>query len=102
MVSKIELGKVLKRELKSRGISLQKLSKEVGIPATTLHGWCEGLAPSGKNLVQLKVLADYLNLTLESILFNTNDNFENKILFSSSFVDEGREYRVTVEKNEKE
>lgn len=54
----------LNKLMKAKGISAYKLSKETGIPQTTISSWNENKLPNGNNLVKLvqffEVSADYL------------------------------------------
>ena len=59
----------------------------------------QGRIPSGKNIHHLKVLGDYLGISITTLLFNVKDTgVEGAILFSSTFVDEDRKYRLIIEK----
>lgn len=95
----IKLKQVLKRELKARNQSITSLAKSCGIPTSVLHGWVGGTTPSAKNLHMLKKLAEYLEMPISVLLFNASDDAERgTILFTSEFVDEGKRYKLTVEK----
>lgn len=97
----IKLSKVLKRELKARGLSINSLASSTGIAVSTLHSWSEGSLPSGKNLHLVNVLADYFQMSLSALLFNKESKgAESTILFTSMFVDEKRRYRLVIEKLE--
>lgn len=93
------MKEVLNRELKSRNESLQKLAKATNVPRATLHGWSQGMLPSAKNIHHLKSLADYFDISISMLLFNVNDEkSRDSILFSSTFVDQDKRYRLTIEK----
>ena len=95
MKKEIKLSQVLKRELKGKVLS--RVAKEVGISVSILHDWySSSRKPSAKNLWQLKMLADYLGLSLEQILFD--EKREHQIISSTTFTDGGIQYRVNVEK----
>ena len=97
----LELHSVIKREMKSRGLTLNALSKATGVPLSSLHGWVAKRPPSGKNLSQVKQVADFFGLTLTALLFNVQeDGRASKILFQSEFVDSDKRYRMIIEKVE--
>lgn len=74
-------------------MTLTKVAKALGISSSLLHDWHSGSRlPSGKNLGQLLKLADYLNLSLDALLF---DRTETEI-FSTNFHYDGRLFRVYV------
>jgi transcriptional regulator with XRE-family HTH domain len=98
----IKLHQVIKRELKSRNISLNELARICKIPVSTLHGWGQGTPPSARNLHLLKNLSDYLSLSIAELLFNAKENVkESEILVSTTFTDSDRRYRLVIEKLEK-
>lgn len=95
----IHLSSVIKRELKVKGDSLNNVSKKTKIPLSTLHGWANGTLPNAKNLHLIKRLSDYLGLTVAALLFNVkHEGSEAEVLFSSTFVDDQKRYRLTIEK----
>lgn len=98
---KINLQQVLKREMKNRGISINKLSKSCRIPVSVLHGWIQGALPSAKNLHHIQSLSEYLGLSFEMLLFNREPSRKNAIiLFSSEFIDGKSKYKILIEKME--
>lgn len=95
----IKIKDVLNRELKSRNQSIHSLAEATGIPSSTLHSWFNGQLPSGKNLHYLKVLADHFSIGLIELLYNVKDSDGGTaILFSSTFVDQDRRYRLIIER----
>ena len=99
MQGKIFIAAVLKREMKSRQISLTNLGLETGIPKSTLHGWVNGTIPSARHLHLVLKLSEFLSIPIGELLFNTRDEKEeNKIIFSSEFSDGRAHYRFIVEK----
>lgn len=97
----LEIHNVIRREMKSRGLTLNALSKATGVPLSSLHGWVEKRPPSGKNLHYVKKLADFFGLTLAALLFNVQESDgTSKVLFRSEFVDSDRRYRMIIEKIE--
>lgn len=98
MMAKIVIEKILKREVKSRKIAMNQLAQECGIPASVLHGWANGTLPSAKNLHHIQTLSTYLRISVEELLFGSKGIIQNKVLFSSTFVDGDSEYRIVLEK----
>lgn len=95
MGKEIRLGQVLQRELKGKVLS--RVAREVGISVSLLHDWySSSRKPSAKNLWQLKVLAKYLGLSLDEILFDEQKG--KQIISSTTFSDRGVQYRVNIEK----
>lgn len=96
----IKLQAVLSREIKKRNESVNSISKTTGIPQSTLHNWVSGgVLPTAKNLHHLKTLSDFLRLPLVTLLFDVKDeNFDSNVLFTSTFVDEDRRYRLVIER----
>lgn len=72
----IKIGPVLKRVLRARGLKLKEVSRETGIPYSTLHTWYENRQP--KDILKAQVLADFLKLTLHELLFDQLDFREQK------------------------
>lgn len=98
----IQLAKVLKRELKNKGESITGIARSCNIPPSVLHGWTNGVAPSAKNLHHIKALSDYLQVPISVLLFNVSEEkSEDSVLFSSTFVDGNKKYRLTVERLKK-
>ena len=95
----LKLSEILKSELKQRNMTAHQLSKELSIPPSVLNGWLKNVMPSAKNLQQIKKLADFFDLPLSVLLFNTNNEDNNsEVLFSSVFKDKDAKYRLTIEK----
>lgn len=94
----IKLSEVLRREIESRNESIAVLSKNTGIPRTTLHDWVHGRLPSSRNLKYVQILSEYFNVSLETLLFGENTQFDRRnVLFNSFFQDGESKYRITVE-----
>ena len=72
----IKIGQVLKRLLKERHKTLKKVSKDTGIPYSTLHTWQENRQP--KDILKAQRLADYFSITLNQLLFDQKDPHEEK------------------------
>lgn len=99
---KIELQHVLKRELKSRNLTVNGLARSCGLPQSVLHSWLEGVLPSAKNLHHISTLAKYFEIPVSVLLFNQKEDFpETTILFNSEFVDGDNKYKLSIEKVKK-
>ncbi len=95
MKKEIKLAQVLQRELK--GKILSNVAREVGMSVSVLHDWYNSSRkPASKNLWQLKMLAEYLGLTLDEILFD--DSGRKQTISTTVFTDRGVQYRVNIEK----
>jgi transcriptional regulator with XRE-family HTH domain len=95
MKKSICLSQVLQRELKGKVLS--RVARELGMSVSLLHDWYSSARkPSAKNLWQLKLLAEYLGLTLDEILFGETGG--KQVISSTTFNDRGVQYRVNIEK----
>lgn len=102
LLMKIQLQQVLKREIKSRGASINSVAKACKVPLSVLHGWVNGVLPSAKNLHHVKSLSDYFGVPVSLLLFNTLEEKSNAVvLFNSEFSDGEIKYRLLVEKIKK-
>jgi transcriptional regulator with XRE-family HTH domain len=72
----IKIGQVLKRVLRAQGVKLKEVSRNTGIPYSTLHTWYENRQP--KDILKAQLLADHLDLTLHELLFDQPDSREKK------------------------
>lgn len=97
----VKLKDVLNKEFKKRGESVNSIARACGIPQSTLHNWTQGILPTARNLHYIKKLSEYLQIPVAALLFDVKDEkFDRNILFSSTFVDDRRRYRLTIEKLE--
>lgn len=67
----IKIGSVLKRLLREHHKSLKEVSKDTGIPYSTLHTWQENRQP--KDIIKAQRLAEYFNIKLHQLLFDHED-----------------------------
>lgn len=89
------------KEMKSRDLNLTGLVKATSIPKSTLSDWMNGRLPSSRNLHHLANLSHFFEISLNELLFGAEKKItSNEILFSSSFKDGKKSYRVIVEKIE--
>lgn len=99
MIMKVVIQSVLKREMKNRLLTINKLARQCDIPASVLHGWVHGVLPSAKNLHHVATLAEYLHIPLSELLFDWDESKTNaKVLFESEFAAGDVHYRLLVEK----
>lgn len=90
----IKFTQTLSKALKDKNIS--QIAREIDMPRNMLHDWAKAKrVPSLSNIDFIKRLADYLGLSLDELLIGKE---ERKIISSVSFSDEGREYRLIIER----
>jgi hypothetical protein len=95
MTKEIKLSQVLRRELKGKVIS--RVAKEVGMSVSLLHDWYNSSRkPASKNLWQLKMLAEYLGLSMDEVLFDEQGH--KQVISTTTFTDRGVQYRINIEK----
>jgi predicted transcriptional regulator len=97
---KIKLSKVLEREMKKRSLNVTNLSRQTGIPRTTVHDWLMGRLPSSRNIHFLLELSRCFEISLSVLLFDAEEKMQTSstILHSTTFSDGKVEYQLTVEK----
>ncbi len=100
-VEKLILNQILKRELERRSLSVNKLARECGISFSVLHSWVQGVSPSAKNLHLIKRLGEYLGLSTDALLWGEGVPSNKETLYDASFSDEGRIYKLRIEKVKK-
>lgn len=90
----IKFTKTLAKALDGKNIS--QIAREIDMPRNMLHDWVRAKrVPSLSNIEYVKKLADYLGLSLDELLVGDD---EKRIISSISFSDEGREYRLIIER----
>lgn len=72
----IKIGQVMKRLLLAQRKSLKEVSRDTGIPYSTLHTWLENRQP--KDILKTQALADYLGISLHQLLFDQLDSRDEK------------------------
>lgn len=70
----IKIGTNLTNLMKEKNLSLRELSKQAGVPYTTLQEWTANRTP--KNPVQIQKVAQVLGVTMHYLLFGCEDNLE--------------------------
>lgn len=73
----MRLQENIKAYLKRHGISVSELSRRCGVPNATLADWIYGRPPN--NLMQLKKLANYMNLTIDALIFGEETTLEAQV-----------------------
>ncbi len=66
----------MKRVLLIQRKSFKEVSRDTGIPYSTLHTWLDNRQP--KDILKTKLLADYLGITLHQLLFDQLDSRDDK------------------------
>ena len=93
----IKLKEILAKELERRNLSINHVARDCDIPVSVLHGWVNGTLPSAKNLYHVKILAKYMGMRLDELLFEEEQR-SSLTLFTSTFMDGDTQYKPTVEK----
>jgi Helix-turn-helix len=70
-MKEIKIGLVIKRMLWKLRKNLKEISRETGIPYSTLHAWMLNTQP--KDVLKVQRLADYFNVSLHELLFDSPD-----------------------------
>lgn len=68
----IKLAANLKRIMKARNLTITAIAREVGMNKSTLHNYCNGVIP--RNLLKIKDLADFLEVDLSDLIFESPTN----------------------------
>jgi len=90
----LKFTKIVSQALEGKNVS--QIARELGIPRNILFEWAKAKrSPSLNKIDYIKKLADYLGLSLDELLIGKD---EKRIVSSVSFRDEGREYRVLIER----
>ncbi|MDZ4661049.1 MAG: helix-turn-helix transcriptional regulator [Pseudomonadota bacterium] len=91
----IKIAKSLTALMKQRGLSLRELSKLSGVPPTTLNEWLSNRPP--RNPVQIKKVAEALDVSLNFLLFNEEDKHDplQRILVEDIF---SGNFQITVKR----
>ena len=90
----INFTKTLSKALDGKNIS--QIAREIGMPRNMLHDWAKAKrVPSLSNINYIKCLADYLGMSLDELLIGKT---ESKTISSIRFTDDGREYKLKIEK----
>lgn len=64
----IHLARNLKKLLHENNLTASALSREAGVPTTTLSNWLAGQSP--KNIHQVYQVSQYFGLTIEELIFD--------------------------------
>ena len=102
----LRLGKILKKNMEAKGITISGLSKECGISRTTIHNWIQGIGPSANNIPSLITLCLYFDISLEYLLFGmefsksfTGENDESsEMVYQGNYEDRGELYSIYIKK----
>jgi len=84
----LRLGKILKKNMEAKGITISGLSKECGISRTTIHNWIQGIGPSAINIPSLVKLCLYFDVSLEYLLFGKV--FSKRLVNKDNIVFQGK------------
>ena len=70
----IHLARNLKKLLQDNKMTASALSRESGVPVTTLSNWIAGQSP--KNIQQVYQVCQYFGLSIEELIFNVKPIFK--------------------------
>lgn len=100
-VGRICFSKNLKELIKRRSVSLTKVSKETGVPMSTLSEWTAGREP--KISEALLKICDFFGVSLEELVLSSKDRKSNgkSMVWQNILSLENQDYLVTFEKVEK-
>ena len=82
----IQLHRNLALILKQKNISVRELSKWSGVPIKTIYGWLEDCRLP-RDLIKLKKICNYLEVSLDEILFSDSPNFGQKFYIKGSRIE---------------
>lgn len=71
------LSKILQDLIKEHGLNISKLAELTGVNVQTIHNWSSGQKP--KNIVQIKKVADFFDVSIEYLCFGESDNKKNDL-----------------------
>lgn len=74
--AEIKIGQVIKRLLKEYRLNLKELSRETGIPYSTLYTWSENRQP--KDILKVQRLASHFGISIHELIFDLKDKKEEK------------------------
>ncbi len=95
-MKKVIFNEILSKKLKGENIS--ELARKLDIPKAVLFDWIKARRkPNLSNMGHVQVLADYLGITLEEIIFGEKATAE-KVLARVDFSDNGRDYQISIKK----
>lgn len=68
----MHLRENLRKLIVQNGMTVVHLSRSTKIPLQTIHGWLAGSEP--KSLKQLKKIADFFEISIDQLCFNSPSN----------------------------
>lgn len=94
----MNIGLNIKKNCKSKKLSLTKLAQASGVPLTTLHAWTTGRISINPD--QIRKVAAVLEISMHELLFDGPDPFETASSEILKHIFSG-DVRVTLHKIEK-
>ena len=95
-MKKVIFNEILSQKLKGENIT--ELARKLDIPKAVLFDWIKSRRkPNLSNMGHIQVLADYLGITLEEIIFGEKSK-PKKILTRVDFSDGDRNYQISIKK----
>ena len=83
---KLELHKNLKTLLDKRGMTASQLARATKVSTSTISNWMTGLEP--RNLIQLKRVAEYLDVSVDYLLYGNKREKDRDRSAISEYADE--------------
>ena len=68
----MKMSENLRKVMVLHKISQKGLAQKSGIPASTIHGWLNGVPP--KNIIEIKKIATFFCLTVDELCFGAGDS----------------------------
>jgi transcriptional regulator with XRE-family HTH domain len=80
----MNMSENLRKVMELHKISQKTLALKSGIPASTIHGWLNGVPP--KNIVEIKKVASLFSLTVDELCFGPVES--SKLLAGENIIAE--------------
>lgn len=72
----LKISKTIKELANTKGITIAHVARSTGVPPQTLNNWLAGQEP--RSLVQVKAVADFFEVSIEELCFNTKSKYLKK------------------------
>jgi len=92
-----DFGERLEKLCKDRGISINELSRRIGVSSKTVHTWVGKNGSTPRRPDDLKKLCDFFGVSLEFLVFGEDRSENIEALFSKSEVHTGL-YEITIKR----
>ncbi len=92
-----DFGERLEGLCKDRGISINELSRRIGVSSKTVHTWVGKNGASPRRPDDLKKLCEFFDVSLEFLVFGEERSENIEALFSKSEIHTGL-YEITIKR----